>query len=355
MTPMSAVPNLVSVIMPAYNGARYLAQAIESLFAQTYPAWELVFIDDGSTDETAAIAQSYSDPRIRYTYQRNAGQAAALNRGLDLARGEFITTLDVDDWLTPDSLAARVEKLRSDPDLAAVYGDGVFCTSEGAEIKRFRTLVADPPEGDIYPALISNAFFGTGANILERRSTLELHGIRYDESLVWCQDFDFYLRIAEVGRYGRVPIPTVWYRQHDANMTASMASERRMESMLRTKQRVMESKRFSSIPLEGRLAFFYELLRNDLFGLQGFQSKVLDRREFRALPAKEQARLLRLVGVRYLSSGRDFGFAADCMDRACSAHPRDWKSQLLALLLKLDVRLARLAVRAWSTPSVEHA
>ena len=352
---MSAAPNLVSVIMPAYNGGRYLAQAIESLFAQTYADWELVFVDDGSTDDTAAIAQSYTDPRIRYTYQANAGQAAALNRGLDLARGEFITTLDADDWLTSDSLEARVEKLQSDPELAAVYGDGFFCTPEGKQIKRFRSLLPELPEGDVYPDLISTPFFGTGAGIMQRRSALERFGIRYDSSIFWCQDYDFYLRLAEVGQFGRVDVPVVWYRQHDANMTSTMPSDRRIGSLFRTKVRVLESPRFPQVPLEARRRFFYELLRNELYGRIPLQNRILDSPGFAALPAADRSRLLRLVGVGYVANGAELEFAADCIGRARKVFPSDIKSQVLAFLLKLDIRLARQAVRIWSAPTAGHA
>ena len=351
----AAQPNLVSIIMPAYNGRRYLDQAIDSVLAQSYADWELIFVDDGSTDGCGDIPRSYGDARIRYIRQANRGQAAALNRGLDLARGEFITTLDVDDWFTPDSLAARVDKLRREPALGAVYGDGVYCTPAGVELKRFRDLLPQPVEGDIYPALISTPLFGTGANVLQRRSVLERRGIRYDESLVWCQDYDFYLRIAETEPFGRISVPTVWYRQHESNMTATMPSPKRMESLFRTKQKVLESGRFPGIPLEDRLRFFYELARNDLFGIVPLQLRLLGHPHFLDLPPSEQARLLRLVGVGYLSNDCFPEFAADCIERARRTHPRDLKTQVVALLLKLDMRLARRAVRMWSTPSVGHA
>src|SRR5262245_60329647 len=110
---------LVSIIMPAYNGERFITQAIDSLLAQTYTYWELVVVDDGSTDATANVVSSFDDPRIRYVAQENRGQAAALNHGLRLAKGEYVTTLDVDDWLTTNSLADRVAFLKQHPDFGA--------------------------------------------------------------------------------------------------------------------------------------------------------------------------------------------------------------------------------------------
>ena len=128
---------LVSIIMPAYNGEKFIDQAINSVIDQTYDNWELIVIDDGSQDGTKEIVQNYKDPRIRYFYQYNQGQAAALNKGLDLARGEFITTLDVDDWYTPTSLEDRIEFLISYPQFGAVYADGYYCDIHGNPIMLF--------------------------------------------------------------------------------------------------------------------------------------------------------------------------------------------------------------------------
>ena len=93
------VTGLVSIVMPVFNGAVFLSQAITSVLDQEYPDWELIVIDDGSTDHSAEIIRSFAhhEPRIRYIYQQNAGQAAALNHGLNVMRGEFVTTLDADD------------------------------------------------------------------------------------------------------------------------------------------------------------------------------------------------------------------------------------------------------------------
>jgi glycosyltransferase involved in cell wall biosynthesis len=352
---MSYRPNLVSIIMPAHNGRGRLRQALESVLGQSYEDWELVFVDDGSTDDTAAIARSYSDPRIRYWRQEHLGQAAALNRGLDLAAGEFVTTLDADDRLTRDSLSTRVEKLQREPWLGAVYADGIFCAADGVAIQRFRDLIPTPPEGDVFATLISNQFVGTGAAVLVQRSALESYGIRYDESLVWRQDYDFVLRIAEVCEFGRVPTPAVWRRRRESNTAAMAPGDIRIESLFRIKFRAMESERFPEAPLERQREFFYEFVRNDLFGRVSYQMRVLAHPRFLDFPGKERARLLRYVAVGYLSQGCQREFAVDCIDRARRANPRDLKTQVVAALLELDIRLARRAIRLWATPFVHHA
>src|SRR5512143_3730544 len=112
---MSSEP-LVSVVMPVYNGARYLRQALESALAQTYRPLEIVVVDDGSTDETPAILAEFGT-RIRALRQPNSGSAAARNAALDAARGELIAFLDADDLWLPQKLAVQVEYLREHPDV----------------------------------------------------------------------------------------------------------------------------------------------------------------------------------------------------------------------------------------------
>ena len=112
---------LVSVLMPVYNRERYLAEAIESMLAQDYRPLEIIVVDDGSTDSSAAIAQRYGDP-VRYDYQPHGGIANARNRSLALARGEYLAFLDSDDLWEGGALAKQMEVIRSDPDLAMVFG-----------------------------------------------------------------------------------------------------------------------------------------------------------------------------------------------------------------------------------------
>lgn len=113
--------NLVSIIMPAYNAGRYLAEAVESVRKQSHTAWELIIVDDGSADDTAATARclAEADGRIRFVSQENAGPSAARNRALEMARGSWITFLDADDMLLPGSLQMLLEMARqSQADIA---------------------------------------------------------------------------------------------------------------------------------------------------------------------------------------------------------------------------------------------
>jgi len=111
----------ISVIIPVYNGERYLSQAIESVLAQTLPPLEIIVVDDGSTDASVAVAERYAK-RVRIDRQENSGAASARNRGIDLARGSLLAFLDADDLWTPDKLRLQAGALEEDPGPAIVLG-----------------------------------------------------------------------------------------------------------------------------------------------------------------------------------------------------------------------------------------
>lgn len=138
-------PGRVSIIMPAFNAGRFISAAIESVLKQSYPHWELLIVDDGSTDDTAAIVLTHTDARIRYFRQDNCGVSVARNVALDQASGEFIVLCDADDALPQRSLAARVEFLRRHPEVDLV--DGVMCfmdESLGRELRRHVPAYSGP-------------------------------------------------------------------------------------------------------------------------------------------------------------------------------------------------------------------
>jgi glycosyltransferase involved in cell wall biosynthesis len=347
-------PNLVSVIMPVYNGERFLRQAIDSLLAQTYPEWELVAVDDGSSDSTASIIQSYSDARLGYTYQENRGQAAALNRGLELARGEFVTTLDCDDWLTPESLAARVAYLRQHAQYGVVYGDGLYCNVNGEPVLQFTDHMPAGITGDVYDTLIVSPFYGTGATVMIRQPALQQNGIRYDEAIVWCQDWDFYIRLAERVQFGFVPDLTINYRLHDTGMTTSMPGGRRLESLLRLRQKVLASERFQSTAINCKAAFFYDYLVKDLSERVEEQSRVMTSDPFTSLPPAEQSRLLRLAANAYLLQDAHKEVVRQWLRLAWRQTPFGLKTASTNLLYWIHPSLARKAVQYWQRGRSPH-
>ncbi len=340
-------PNMVSVIMPVYNGEQFLSQAIDSILSQSYLHWELVVIDDGSTDNTVDIIRAYSDPRIRYNYQENRGQAAALNKGLELAQGEYITTLDADDWLTPSSLTERVEHLNLNKHYGVVYGDGLYCDVNGKPVLQFSRHMPAGVTGDVFDTLIVSPFYGTGATVMVRKQVLEQTNIRYDESIVWCQDWDIYIRLAEVVQFGFVPLLTINYRLHETGMTTSMPSGRRLESLICLRQKVLGSDRFQSVEDQYKNAFFYDYLVKDLNGRIADQVKVFESDQFMSLPSHDQSRLLRLTANVYLLARENDAIVREWLRRAWINTPFDMKTLSVNLMLAISPRLARRVVGSW--------
>ena len=210
---MSVVTPRVSVIIPVYNGGRFLGEAIASVLAQTYGDWELIVVDDGSTEDVEPVIAPYGS-RLRYVRQENQGVAVARNRGLELARGEFITFLDQDDWFEPDKLAVQVAALQESPHLGMVHSGWFVVDAEG---RRLSTV--NPREGipelDLAAWLLWKPVF-LGA-MLFRRSGLEMVG-GFDKTLEKTPDVALVLQLILKGCQGDwVSRPTVSYRQHPSN------------------------------------------------------------------------------------------------------------------------------------------
>ena len=142
---------LVTVVIPTYNQASYLREAIDSVLAQTYPAIEVIVVDDGSTDETAAVLRSYGE-RIRAIHQENHGAAHALNRGIREATGEFVCWLSSDDAFLPDKVALQVDAFAADPGLGLCFTGFDTIDAAGA----FRADRSDIPL--LHPDLFVSVF-----------------------------------------------------------------------------------------------------------------------------------------------------------------------------------------------------
>lgn len=204
----------VSVVIPAYNQGHFLGEAIESVLAQTYPDFEILVVDDGSTDDTAVIAQSYTDPRIRYIYKENGGLSSARNAGLRQAKGEYISYLDSDDCFLPQKLARLVAELEAAPAIGLAAGQALLMDEHGRQLgKKFdRPLPENPVE-----LLLGNPLHV--GSVLLRREWQEKAGF-FDETLRSYEDWDMWLRLALAGcRMRYVPEPVSLYRFHSAQMT----------------------------------------------------------------------------------------------------------------------------------------
>jgi O-antigen biosynthesis protein len=215
-------PPLVSVIIPTYNRAHVLTPAISCVLNQTCADIELLVVDDGSTDDTAAVVTSFSDARVRYLRQEtNRGASAARNVGLRRARAQFIAFLDSDDDWSPDKLARQLEVFAANGSDTGLVYTGV----ERVEADGRRTTQRPEAHGDIYRELLwHNAIHGGGSNVMLRRNVVASAGF-FNERLQAIEDYEYWLRIARFFAVAFVDAPLMRYHDSPASGRRSRALE----------------------------------------------------------------------------------------------------------------------------------
>jgi glycosyltransferase involved in cell wall biosynthesis len=210
---VTSVPT-VSIIIPAHNQSQYLGEAIRSVLAQTYADFEVVVVDDGSTDDTREVTAGFADARVRYVHQDNSGLSAARNTGIRVSSGPLLTFLDSDDLFLPDKLALLVAALEENPVLGLVAGQAILIDEAGRPLGEVfdRGLPGDTSE-----LLLGNPLHV--GSVLLRREWQERVGL-FDESLRSYEDWDLWLRLARAGcPMGWVARPVSLYRFHLEQMT----------------------------------------------------------------------------------------------------------------------------------------
>ena len=215
---MSDTP-VISILMPVFNAARYLEKAVRSMLLQSFPNFELIAVDDGSTDGSLGILQQLAqeDPRIRILSRPNTGIVGALNDGLAVARGEYIARMDADDISHPARLATQLRYLDKHPEVVGVGCDVCMIDPAGRPLKEFK-VTTDPQKlrqkiigiediGIIHPAL------------MVRRDVMKRVG-GYRPEYNFVEDFDLYFRLLDEGELANVPGVLLDYRQHQASTNA---------------------------------------------------------------------------------------------------------------------------------------
>lgn len=227
--------NLVSVIVPCHDQARFLPDAVASVRAQNYPHWECIIIDDGSTDETATVAEALAagDHRITVVHQSNRGPSGARNAGLRLATGRYVQFLDADDLLEPDKLQAQVSVLAAVDGLALSYSDYRYCPENDVTATTTRDDFAPPrfisgkPLWDIASRWETEFSIPIHCFLFDSRFFTE-RGISFDEALPNHVDWDCWIRIfALEPLVFHVPGPLAIYRLHGGSLTTDRAEMRR--------------------------------------------------------------------------------------------------------------------------------
>jgi glycosyltransferase involved in cell wall biosynthesis len=204
----------VSVIVPTYNTIAYLPAAIDSILHQTFEDFEILLINDGSTDGTDQWAKQITDPRIRYINQTNQGLSAARNTGIAAAQGRYIALLDADDLWEPTKLAKQVAYLESHPEMGMVHSWVTFMDSEGASTGRIWKTQA---EGWVLPQLLHRNDVAV-LSVLVRRECFEAIGV-FEAKLRSLEDWDLWLRLAVQYPIGLLREPLARYRQLPGSMS----------------------------------------------------------------------------------------------------------------------------------------
>jgi glycosyltransferase involved in cell wall biosynthesis len=208
---------VVSVLMPVYNAERYVAEAIESILAQTFNDFELIIVDDGSTDQSLSILRRYSeqDARIRSTSSPHRGICATRNAALAMSRGEFIAVLDSDDVASPDRFEKQVGFLRTHPECVAVGCGAEVIDAEGALIGRW---FMPPSHNEIDQTHLHVGMAMIHSALMARRLAVNRVGGYHLESES-CEDLDLFLRLADVGQLVNLEEPLIKYRKHTMSNT----------------------------------------------------------------------------------------------------------------------------------------
>lgn len=272
---------LVSIITPAYNAERTIAETIGSVRAQNFTDWEMIIVDDGSTDDTAAIVRALqaTDPRIRlYTLPRNTGLAAAArNHAMKRARGEFIAFLDADDLWEPNKLSSQVDYLRqhSDVDVLSTwhepFGDPERARQWRTTMWRFSTTRVTL-EQSLQQSLT------TSSVMMRRRCFEKLGGMIANRRLTTGEDTEYWIRLVAHHETHRLCEPLTRYRVHVAGGSLSMTDLQRKHERDRTLLRVMLSRSYltPSDKLLYRSIYHYNRARDALFTTGGpFRGDIL--------------------------------------------------------------------------------
>ena len=342
----------VSVIIPTYNRSKLLRVAVESVLAQTYPNIEVIVVDDGSTDDMAAVAAQYGG-RVTYLKQPNQDVAAARNTGIRAASGEYLSFLDDDDLILPTKIERQVQVLASCSEAGLVHCRYYYANEDGNYLYKVGLL----PEGEVLQKLVCKNFVWVGAPLI-RRQCFEQVELFDEEIPAICADWDMWLRMAQAGyRFACVQEPLGVYRIHRAAMMSDAAVlERGMFAVL--------DKVFSNLqsPAEvaalkeqvyGRIRFWISCRYYAAGQWDDARRNLTAALALRPQPLKQPKELSRLLGNQALSPrvGDPFQFVTGVLDHlpACADGLQRYRSHILSQIY------AGLAMRNYGVGNIADA
>lgn len=208
----------ISVIIPAFNAEKTILETIQSIQAQSLADFELIIIDDGSTDCTLDILASLDEPRLKVFSYENGGLPVARNRGIERATGDFISFIDADDLWKPNKLEKQLDALNNHSDAGVAYSWTAFIDEDSNFLYAWEPVFY---QGDVRPKLLVRNFISSGSNILVRRKFIEAAG-KFDPQLKSVEDWDYYLTLASLCPFVVVPEYQILYRRSSQAMTSNV-------------------------------------------------------------------------------------------------------------------------------------
>jgi glycosyltransferase involved in cell wall biosynthesis len=272
-------PKLISIVLPVYNGARFLRQSIDSCLQQTYRNIELVVVDDGSVDDSVDIVKSYDDDRIKLIrHQTNRKLPAALNTGFEHTSGVYLTWTSHDNYYAPTAIAEMVNFLEENPRIHFVFTDDYYVD----EADQFLGVVKRGP----IERLAAESCLGGG--FLYTRTVYEKVG-PYNERVFLAEDYDYWLRVSAYFTLGHLGRPLYYYRQHPESLTSRYGGGETIEAAVAVQRQVSGKNLWRNRVLlsQGHLSAasaFYgtdrrtSAARNTLWGIALNPKCLLDRR-----------------------------------------------------------------------------
>jgi len=219
----------VSVVMSVLNGERFVAEAVRSILSQTLRDFEFIIINDGSTDGTASILDSYvgTDPRVQVYHQENRGMVESLNRGCGLARGKYIARMDADDIAFPDRLERQVAYLESHPEIAILGGAFEVIDASGCRIS---TIVRETTDQELREILKIATCFQHSTVVMRREAFCAVKG--YRKAFRRNDDYDLFLRMLERYQGANLPEPVLYCRVHPRQASGSCLRQLVLEGLV---------------------------------------------------------------------------------------------------------------------------
>jgi len=251
---------LVSVIIPSYNRAHYIKETIDSILAQTYKNFEIIVIDDGSSDNTREVLEAYKD-RISYFYQENQGVASTRNRGVEEARGEYVSFLDCDDIWFPEKLEKQIEYVNEHPHVALVCAEVHIINSDGKFVKHVKRDESLPLT---FENLFEQSLVHVPTTIVKRQVILALGG--FDPTVAISDDYDLWLRLIKRYSCHYMPIPLAKYRIHSGNLMKQFDKRLRNNLIIFRKKEITEGMSWLKKQIRIAKVYYQYALENSTAG-----------------------------------------------------------------------------------------